>query len=104
MTTEAESTIPKVFAAPVICFLSGVATVGVFFLLLLLPGQNIHGGTLTGITFLFGLVVPPVWFVAGLVAAFRRPGPTRRVGVALNLAGLLLDVLWATGALYKVFE
>jgi hypothetical protein len=104
MNTELESTTPKVFTGPVVCFLSGLGTVGVFFLLLLLPGQNIHGGTLTGITLLFGLAVPPVCFVAGLVAAFRRPGPTRRVGVALNLAGLLLDVLWATGALYTAFE
>jgi len=104
MATVADSKPPKIVAAPIICFLSGLASVGVFFLLALLPGQNIHGGTFTGITFFFGLVVPPVWFVAGVIAAARRAGATRWVGVGLNLAGLLPFVLWVPGALYRVFE
>jgi hypothetical protein len=81
---------------------SGLVAFLLFFLALLLPGQNIHGGTLTLFTLLFGLWVPPLCFVAGLVAALAQWRHGGRLGIWLNATGLILHLLWATGGLHRI--
>lgn len=43
----------------VVLAIAGVVAFLLFVSALFLPGQNIHGGTLTGFTLLFGISVPP---------------------------------------------
>ena len=81
--------------AGVVAFLASV-------LALFLPGQNIHGGTLTGFTLLFGISVPPLCFAGGLIVAFVRRRQGRDLGMWLNSTGLFLYVLWVSGVLNKI--
>ena len=88
----------------VILALSGFAAAVLFFLALLLPGQNIHGGTLTLFTLLFGIYVPPLCFAAGLIVALVRRRHNGKLGMWLNSGGIMLYVLWVTGGLGKLLE
>jgi hypothetical protein len=69
---------------------------------LFLPGQNIHGGTLTLFTLLFGLSVPPLCLAAGLVLGFMSRHRCGNRGLWWNASALALYVFWATGGLDKV--
>jgi hypothetical protein len=91
-------------SSSVILAVSGFAAVAVFFLALQLPGQNIHGGTLTLLTLLFGIYVPPLCFSAGLIVALVRRRHSGKLGMWLNSGGIMLYVLWVTGGLGKMLE
>ena len=85
-------------------FAIGMGLEIIFVLMLLLPGQNIHGGLLTGITLFVGLVPPPLCFVAGLGIALRRAESRRVLSVVLNTVALVVYGLWASGLMGKVLE
>jgi hypothetical protein len=76
----------------------------VFVLMLFLPGQNIHGGRLTGLTLFVGLVPPPLCFVTGLGVALYRAESRRVLGIVLNVVALVVYGLWISGVVGKVFE
>ena len=100
--TELTATPPRRLEMSVMLAMAGVVAFLLFVLALFLPGQNIHGGTLTGFTLLFGISVPPLSFVGGLVVAFVRRRQGHYLGMWLNSAGLFLYVLWVSGALNKI--
>ncbi len=78
----------------VILSYAGLAAIGSFVLLLLLPGHNIHAGAFTELTFLFGLTVPAICFLAGFILSFF-PLPTRSgLGRSLSCIVLLLYIIW----------
>src|SRR5690349_3690161 len=85
-------------------FAVGIGLELLFLLMLLLPGQNIHGSVLTGITLFIGIVPPPFFFIAGLAVALMRAGPRTRLGAILNAAGLLLYGLWISGGVGKLYD
>lgn len=81
---------------------AGLLAIVLFYLALLLPGQSFHGGTLTLFTLYFGIVVPPLCFIAGLLTALFRQRDRRARGMLVNAAGLLAYALWVSGGLHKL--
>jgi hypothetical protein len=66
----------------------GCTALALFFLLMLLPGHNLHGNPLSVLTLLFGLFVPPILFLIGLIKALISKDESRRIGLMLNLLGI----------------
>jgi hypothetical protein len=87
---------------PLKLFLVGVAWMGVFGAMLLLPGQRTEGDLLTRLIFSIGLLPPPICFGTGLGIALWRGVRTNVLGAWVNGGALLLHGLVMVVVLEKV--
>ena len=82
--------------------ISGLVAIALYFLALGLPGQSGHGSSLTIVTLLFGIYVPPSLFAAGLILGWVRRRQHGYRGVWLNSTALLAHASWVTGLFDRV--
>ena len=79
------------------CFLYGILSYLVLYLIILLPGHNIHGNIFT----IFGVVaffaVPPIFFILGLFSKKPILNKSWFIGFILNLLGLINHMIYAYG-------
>lgn len=71
-------------------FVAGLAFLGLFGLLLLLPGEHREASLLTRLIFFVGLIPPPICFGVGLGIAVWRNLKNGAVGAWTNGSALVL--------------
>lgn len=79
------------------CFLYGILSYLVLYLIILLTGRNIHGNIFTSLCAVAFIMVPPIFFTLGLFSNKPILNKSWLIGFILNLLGLINHFIYIYG-------